>query len=74
MPLQIETTLSVKGNKQFPSGNWFWHASDKSVASREQVKQWQNTAAKMEANLLLNCGPDPEGQLREEDIHVLTSL
>lgn len=73
-PLQIETTMSIKGNKQFPSGNWFWHASDKSVATREQVNQWRNTAIKMDANLLLNCGPDPDGRLRDEDIKVLGML
>ena len=73
-PLQIETTMSVKGNAQFPSGNWFWHEWDKSIATKEQVNQWRNTAAKMEANLLLNCGPDTNGQLRPEDVKVLGAL
>lgn len=34
LPLQIETTMSTKGDKLFPSGNWFWHEWDKSVASK----------------------------------------
>jgi len=74
LPLQIETTMSVKGNEQFPSGNWFWHEVDHSVASKEQILEWLSIAEKMEANLLLNCGVMANGKLRPEDEKVLLSL
>jgi alpha-L-fucosidase len=72
--LQIETTMSVKGNEQFKSGNWFWHEWDHSVASKETILNYLNVANKMEANLLLNCGPLANGLLRPEDESTLISL
>ncbi len=74
LPMQIETTMSVKGNKQFPSGNWFWHEWDDSVASREQIHNYLGVAAGMEANLLLNVGPDHRGKLRKVDETTLAGL
>ena len=74
LPLQIETTMSVKGNSQFPSGNWFWHEWDHSVLSREKILQYLTAAGNMDANLLLNCGPMANGKLRPEDVKVLSSL
>ncbi len=74
LPMQIETTLSQKGDKKFPSGNWFWHEWDHSVATLEQIRGWQAVAAGMEANLLLNVGPMASGKLRPEDEKVLLSL
>jgi alpha-L-fucosidase len=74
LPMQIETTLSVKGNAQFPSGNWFWHESDHSIASREQVANYQAVALQMQANLLLNVGPMANGKLRPEDEKLLHEL
>ncbi len=73
-PMQIEATLSVKGNERFPKGNWFWHEWDHSVASLQQVIQWLTLAGKLDANLLLNCGPDVNGRLRPEDEGVLTQI
>jgi alpha-L-fucosidase len=75
LPMQIETTMSRKGREgQFESGSWFWHEWDDSVASREQVLGWLDIAGKMEANLLLNCGPQPDGRLRKVDETVLLSF
>jgi alpha-L-fucosidase len=74
VPLQIEITMSTKGNQQSPEGNWFWHEWDNSVLPKEQVKQHLNFARKHNANLLLNVGPGPDGRLREEDKAVLTAL
>lgn len=75
LPLQIETTMSQKGPKgDFESGSWFWHEWDKSVASKAQILGWLETAKKLEANLLLNCGPSPEGLLRPEDEKTLKEL
>ncbi|WP_194774821.1 alpha-L-fucosidase [Pararhodonellum marinum] len=74
LPMQIETTMSTKGNKQFPSGNWFWHEWDHSVASKSQIHKWLDTSRKMQANLLLNVGPMDTGKLRPEDVAVLSSL
>ncbi|MGF1635525.1 MAG: alpha-L-fucosidase [Cyclobacteriaceae bacterium] len=74
LPMQIETTLSVKGDKKFPSGNWFWHEWDKSVASKETILNYLNVAEKMEANLLLNAGPDDKGRLRKVDEKALKEL
>ncbi|MCU0448987.1 MAG: alpha-L-fucosidase [Bernardetiaceae bacterium] len=75
LPLQIETTLSRQGHQgQFASGSWFWHPGDVSVANPAQVRQWQQIAAQMEANLLLNAGPMTNGQLRPQDWEVLTKL
>lgn len=74
LPMQIETTMSVKGNKKFPSGNWFWHEWDHSVASKEKILDYLNVAGKMNANLLLNCGVMDTGKLRPEDVEVLSSL
>ena len=74
LPLQIETTMSVRGNDRFKSGNWFWHASDTSVASPDQIRQYLAVARQMHANLLLNCGPDPEGRLRAIDEATLRNL
>lgn len=74
LPLQIETTLSTKGTSQFPSGNWFWHEWDHSVASVAQVKEWLRVASQMQANLLVNVGPMTSGKLRPEDEQVLLSL
>lgn len=73
-PLQIETTLSTEGDSRFPSGNWFWHEWDHSVASKEQILEWRRVATKMEANLLINAGPMANGKLRPEDEAVLLSL
>ncbi|MEL7120956.1 MAG: alpha-L-fucosidase [Bacteroidota bacterium] len=67
LPLQIETTMSTKGNKRFPSGNWFWHEDDHSVRSKEEIKNLLQVASKMEANLLLNVGISNKGLLRKED-------
>ncbi len=74
LPLEIETTMSQKGEDQFKAGSWFWHESDHSVASREQILEWLEHAGILNANLLLNCGPMANGQLRPEDIHILSSL
>lgn len=74
LPLQIETTLSVKGNERFPSGNWFWHDWDNSVAEKKDIQQWLQVAEKLNANLLLNCGVSDKGKLRSEDEKVLLSL
>lgn len=74
LPMQIETTMSIKGNKEFPSGNWFWHEGDVSVLSKESILNYLDIAVKMNANILLNCGPMKNGKLRPEDIAVLESL
>ncbi|MCC5929849.1 MAG: alpha-L-fucosidase [Cyclobacteriaceae bacterium] len=74
LPLQIETTMSVKGDKKFPSGNWFWHDWDDSVASLETLRGYLSVADKMGANLLLNVGPDDKGQLRKVDEKTLKEL
>jgi len=73
-PMQIEATMSIKGNKRFPSGNWFWKTWDHSVASPDQVREWLSLASRMDANLLLNCGPSDRGTLRPEDVETLLSL
>lgn len=73
-PMEIETTMSVSGNRRFPSGNWFWHEWDHSVASVDQIRWWLDRARSMDANLLLNCGPMASGRLRPEDVEALTSL
>jgi alpha-L-fucosidase len=74
LPIQIETTMSVKGNKQFPSGNWFWHEWDNSVLPKEKILKYLEVAGKMKANLLLNVGPDPKGKLRPQDEATLSNL
>ena len=74
LPLQIETTMSVKGNEQFKSGNWFWHEWDKSVANKETILNYLDVSRKMQANLLLNVGPSDKGLLRTEDERVLSEL
>jgi alpha-L-fucosidase len=74
VPLQIEITMSTKGNQRFPEGNWFWHEWDHSFLPKEKVKQYLDFARKQEANLLLNVGPGPDGRLRKEDEAVLTTL
>lgn len=74
LPLQIETTLSVKGNERFKSGNWFWHEWDHSVASKDTLLNYLRVAEKMQANLLLNAGPSDQGLLRPEDEKALKEL
>ncbi|MEQ8706406.1 MAG: alpha-L-fucosidase [Phaeodactylibacter sp.] len=74
LPLQIETTMSTKGNKKFPSGNWFWHEWDKSVLEKKKILHYLSVAQKMEANLLLNVGPSDQGLLREVDEQTLKGL
>ncbi|MGK7395900.1 MAG: alpha-L-fucosidase [Candidatus Cyclobacteriaceae bacterium M3_2C_046] len=74
LPLQIETTMSAKGNDQFPSGNWFWHKWDHSVRSKEEIMKLLAVADKMGANLLLNVGPSDKGKLRPEDVAILSKL
>jgi len=74
LPLQIETTMSVQGNKRFKSGNWFWHEWDHSVASKKRILNYLEVAGKMQANLLLNVGPSAEGTLRPEDERALNEL
>lgn len=74
LPMQIETTMSTKGDARFPSGNWFWHEWDHSVASKEQILEWQRIARQIEANLLINVGPMANGKLRPEDEAALLSL
>lgn len=73
-PLQIETTMSTKGNEKFPKGNWFWHEWDHSVASKEDILRWLKNAENLNANLLLNCGPMSNGRLRPEDVETLSNL
>ncbi|OIP81265.1 MAG: hypothetical protein AUK44_10430 [Porphyromonadaceae bacterium CG2_30_38_12] len=46
LPMQIETTMSVKGNEQFPSSNWFWHEGDKSVMDKSAILRYLNIAKK----------------------------
>jgi alpha-L-fucosidase len=74
LPLQVEMTLSQKGHGAFEDGNWYWHRSDNSVAKRWRVNSWRNRAEKMNANLLLNVGPSPEGKLRPEDEKILLKI
>lgn len=74
LPLQIETTMSVKGDKRFPSGNWFWHEWDKSVLEKEKILNYLSVAEAMKANLLLNVGPSDQGLLREVDERTLKAL
>lgn len=73
-PLQIETTMSVKGNERFPSGNWFWHEWDESVRPVDDIRDILSVAGKMDANLLLNVGITDEGLLRKVDEETLRSL
>ncbi len=73
-PLQIETTMSVKGDEKFPSGNWFWHEWDHSVRPVDEIKKILNDASSMQANLLLNVGITNEGLLRPEDENQLLRL
>ena len=74
LPMQIETTMSVKGNAQFPSGNWFWHNGDTSVMIKNEIMNSLEIAKKMQANLLLNIGPMENGKLRPQDVEVLSNL
>jgi alpha-L-fucosidase len=74
MPLQIETTMSVKGNEKFPSGNWFWHEWDQSVRTAGEIKKLLSVAGQMEANLLLNVGVSDKGELRDVDREALLNL
>ncbi len=74
LPLQIETTLSQKGQGNFLDGNWYWHKWDKSVAKKWQVNTWRKRAEKLKANLLLNVGPSISGSLRPEDEKLLSKL
>lgn len=74
VPLQIETTMSTKGNQKFPEGNWFWHDWDQSVMEKEEILELKEKAKAVNANLLLNVGPTAEGVLREQDLNSLTNL
>ncbi len=74
LPLQIETTMSVKGNEKFPTGNWFWHEWDTSVRPKKEIVELLKVADKMDANLLLNVGVSSEGKLRPVDENTLMSL
>ena len=74
LPLQIETTLSVKGKGKFADGNWYYHQGDNSIAKRWQVNGWKRKAEKIKANLLLNVGPGPFGRLRPEDEKLLLKI
>lgn len=74
LPMQIETTMSVRGNSEFPSGNWFWHAGDTSVMSAGQIRNQLEIARKMNANFLLNVGPMSNGKLRPQDVNILSDL
>ena len=71
IPLQIETTLSQKGKEPYIDGNWYWHQSDKSIAKKWKIRNWQKNAEKLGANLVLNVGPMSNGKLRPEDEKVL---
>lgn len=74
LPMQIETTMSTKGDTRFPSGNWFWHEWDHSVASKDQILEWLRVSKQIGANLLVNVGPMDSGRLRPEDEATLLSL
>jgi len=74
LPMQIETTMSVKGDAKFPSGNWFWHEWDHSVMTKEQILNYYDVASRMKANILINCGPMGNGKLRPEDEKALSEI
>jgi alpha-L-fucosidase len=74
MPLQIETTMSTKGDERFPTGNWFWHDWDVSVRSVDDIKSILAVADRMSANLLLNVGISDQGLLRKVDEENLLAL
>jgi alpha-L-fucosidase len=74
VPLQIEMTLSTKGNQRFPNGNWYWHEWDHSVLTRDEIERYMEFARVHHANLVLNFGPDPNGKFRKEDRAVLSML
>jgi alpha-L-fucosidase len=74
LPMQIETTMSTKGNKQFPTGNWFWHEWDHSVQSQDSIQHYLKVAEQMKANLLLSVGPTNEGLLRDVDEAALLQI
>ena len=74
LPLQIETTMSTKGDRRFPTGNWFWHDWDVSVRTVEEIREMLQTASQLQANLLLNVGISDKGLLREVDKTALSAL
>jgi len=74
LPMQVETTMSVKGEEEFSQGSWFWHDWDHSVVEASEVAGWLKRFESMNTNLLLNCGPMNTGLLRPEDTGVLKEI
>ena len=66
LPMQIEVPLSDE--------HWFWKDDDTTAVSVETVRNYLREARRVEANLLLNVGPNPQGQLRDIDRERLSAL
>lgn len=81
--VQDAADMSWENNKEKPAElnipiqtmGWSYHASSRQrQKSKEEVLELLDNCAKMNANLLLNIGPYPDGRILEENIKTLNEV
>lgn len=53
---------------------WFYNSKDKDFKSIDELERMYHQCTKNDNILILNCPPNKEGQLRQEDINILKEL
>lgn len=56
------------------SSKWFYHTEDKTFKSVEQLHELYNRATAQDNILILNCPPNRDGRIRNEEIEILNQL
>lgn len=56
------------------SGRWFYHTQDQKYKTVDELEKLYKQCTKNDNILILNCPPNRDGQLRQEDIALLKEL
>lgn len=56
------------------SGRWFYHTKDQNYKTVDELERLYKQCTKNDNILILNCPPNREGKLRQEDISILKEL
>ncbi|MGN1237134.1 MAG: alpha-L-fucosidase, partial [Bacteroidaceae bacterium] len=56
------------------SGRWFYNTTDKNFKSVDELERLYRQCTKNDNILILNCPPNRDGRLRDEDVNLLKQL